>query len=379
MKIESFRAGTWKRQYQYKSFSPVFINQAWTWEDARINILLEQASQALARLDAHASLIPDVDTYIRLHVVKEAQTSSHIEGTQTTLDEAAAQEEFIAPERRNDWQEVGNYTRALNEAVAILPKLPVSNRLLKQAHGRLLQGVRGRHKQPGEFRTSQNWIGGTGPNDAVFIPPHHDEVPELMSDLEKFWHNEAIAVPHLVRVAISHYQIETIHPFLDGNGRIGRLFIPLYLISKNQLTKPCLYLSSYLERHKGAYFDALTTVRASNDLGHWVRFFLVAVSESANQGVHTFESILALAQECRQKILRLGRKAPRAEALLKLLWATPHVNARMVAEQLSVSHQTAIMLLRVFAKEKIVSEIKISPRNTVFVFFRYLALFEKRP
>jgi Fic family protein len=200
-----------------------------------------------------------------------------------------------------------------------------------------------------------------------------------MADLEKFWHNENIAVPHLVRVAISHYQLETIHPFLDGNGRIGRLLVPLYLISNGLLTKPCLYISSYLEQHKGAYFDALTAVRTTNDLGHWIRFFLAAIWHSAEQGVRTFEGILALAQECQSKVLRLGRKAPKSAELLQFLWGTPQVNARMVMEQMSVSHHTAMDLLRTLADAKIIREIQISPRNTVFVFARYLALFEKAP
>ena len=200
MKFETFKAGQWKKRYQYKSFEPVPVNHEWTWEDPTINTLLEQATRALGELNAFSLIVPDVDLFIEMHVLKEAQTSSKIEGTQTGIDEALMPEEQIRPEKRDDWREVHNYIEAVNTAIAKLQTLPLSNRLLKQTHAILMQGVRGEHKQPGEFRTSQNWIGGSNLSDATFIPPHHDGVAELMGDLEKFWHNEEIAVPHLVRL-----------------------------------------------------------------------------------------------------------------------------------------------------------------------------------
>ncbi len=264
MKMEEFRSGVFRQQYQYKSFSTSLVNQVWTWEEPKVNTLLEKATQALSALNAFSLIVPNVDLFIQMHIMKEANTSSRIEGTQTEMDEALMDVEQINPEKRNDWQEVQNYVQAMNQALAALEKLPLSNRLLKDTHAILLQGVRGERKTPGEFRTSQNWIGGSSLQDAVFIPPHQNEVDELMADLEKFWHNDEIYVPHLIRIAISHYQFETIHPFLDGNGRIGRLLITLYLVSHGMLHKPSLYLSDYFEKHKGAYYDALTTARASN-------------------------------------------------------------------------------------------------------------------
>ncbi|MEN9308591.1 MAG: hypothetical protein RL173_2523, partial [Fibrobacterota bacterium] len=206
MKFDSFVSGSWQTRYQYRSFEPSPVNQPWTWEDAEISVLLEAANRAIGELNAFSLIVPDIDLFIQMHVVKEAQTSSRIEGTRTEMDEALLSEEQIAPEKRDDWREVRNYIDAVNLAIASLGALPLSNRLLKETHATLLRGVRGEHKMPGEFRTSQNWIGGSSLKDAAFVPPHPDGVPVLMSDLEQFWHNQAIVVPDLIRIAISHYQ-----------------------------------------------------------------------------------------------------------------------------------------------------------------------------
>jgi len=375
MKIEDFQSGTFIQQYQYKSFMPTMVNVEWVWQDPMINTLLERATRALGELNAFSFIVPDIDLFIHLHVLKEANQSSRIEGTQTHMDEAVMDLSQIDPEKRDDWQEVQNYVQSMNVALIELKTLPLSVRLLKNTHAILMQGVRGEHKAPGDFRTSQNWIGGSSLNNAVFIPPHHNDVPDLMSDLEKFWHNESIQVPDLIKIAISHYQFETIHPFLDGNGRIGRLLITLYLISRGLLNKPSLYLSDFLEQHRGSYYDALTRVRASNDLGHWLKFFLTAVIETAEKGKQTFQSILALRNELESKMVTLGRRAENARALLLELYKKPAVSVNDVAGLLGLTHRAANGLVAQFVELDILEEITGYQRNRMFVFRKYLALF----
>lgn len=375
MKIEQFNSGEFKQQYQYKSFSPSSINHSWTWDDPKVNTLLESASRALSELDAFSLIVPDVDLFVQMHITKEANTSSAIEGTQTQMGEAVMDIEQIAPEKRDDWQEVQNYINAMNNAIDELSNLPLSTRLLKLTHEILMEGVRGEHKTPGEFRKSQNWIGGTSLVDAIFIPPHQSEVADLMTDLEHFWHNDQIEVPHLIRIAVSHYQFETIHPFLDGNGRIGRLLIPLYMINKGLLRKPSFYLSDYLEKHRGAYYDALTTVRTSNNLLHWIKFFLLAVIETAENGKMTFTRILDVSKKVDSQIVTLGRKAENARNLLHYLYKRPIINIPQAAMTLGITQRAANQLVMNLVALGILTEITGYKRNRYFCFTEYLALF----
>lgn len=376
MKLETFKSGVWRQQYQYRSFQPTLVNHVWIWEDPVINALLEQANKALGELNAFSLIVPDIDLFIRMHILKEAQTSSRIEGTQTGMDEALMSEEQIQPEKRDDWHEVQNYVEAMNVAMEELKKtLPLSNRLLKETHAILMRGVRGEHKQPGEFRSSQNWIGGSSLTDAAFVPPHPQEVLDLMGDLEKFWHNGEITVPHLVRIAISHYQFETIHPFCDGNGRIGRLLITLYLVDKGLLSKPSLYLSDFFERNRSSYYDALMRVRQTGDMIHWIRFFLKGIEETSTKGRDTFQKILALRTEVEQKILSLGKRAPNARRALNLLYRSPVIVASDLERDLQISTPAANALIRDFRTLEILSEISGRQKGRVYVFKSYFNLF----
>jgi Fic family protein len=289
MDVYDFKAGQWAKGYKYEYFHPAEINHTFTWQDAAINELLEAASGKLGELNAYARWVPDVGLFIKMHVLKEAVVSSKIEGTQTNMEEALLDENEVKTEHREDWLEVNNYVRALNFALQEMENLPLSNRLFRQLHGMLLRSVRGEKKTSGLFRTSQNWIGGATIADSTFIPPVQDLIPDLMSDLEKFLHNDDIKVPNVIKAAIAHYQFETIHPFLDGNGRLGRLMITLYLVHSGILEKPLLYLSEFFEKNKLLYYENLMKVRMQNDLRQWLLFFLVAVKETAQKALATLQ------------------------------------------------------------------------------------------
>ena len=376
MKIEEFKSGKYIRQYQYKSFSPTKVNDSWTWEDGKINTLLAEANRKLGALDAFSLYVPDIDIFVEMHIAKEATKSSKIEGTYTKIEETLKKGSEIAPERRDDWQEVSNYIEATNISIKKLMNLPISTRLLKEAHQILMRGVRCEHRNPGEFRASQNWIGGATIDDATYIPPVHTEVNELMGNLESFLHNDQIDVPVLIRAGIAHYQFETIHPFLDGNGRIGRLLITLYLVSSDMLTKPSLYLSDYFERNRTLYYDNLSNVRKLNQLAQWIKFFLVGIIETSNKGIDTLKSILKLKEQIEDnKLTTLGKKLPSAKKLIKYLYRKPIVTAQDVLEELKVSLPTANSLLSDFENLKIVNEKTGWKRNREFEFTEYLNLF----
>lgn len=378
MNIKDFKAGNFIQRYQYKSFSPSKINEEWIISDPALQKLLEEANIRLGELNAFSIIVPDVDLFIRMHIVKEATTSSRIEGTQTHIEEAVLKEKDVDPEKREDWLEVQNYIAAMNTAIDQLVNLPVSSRLIKLAHKILLENARGKDKLPGEYRQSQNWIGGATLKDAVFIPPHHSELTELLSDLENFINNDLINVPHIIKIAIAHYQFETIHPFLDGNGRVGRLLITLYLVANKLLNKPTLYLSSFFEKNRQLYYDNLNNVRTSGNLTQWIKFFITAVIETANNGIETFQGILALRREIEEKkIITLGKKVPLAKSAVNYLYKFPIITANYFVEELKVSKQTANSLIKDFIKLGILKELTGQKRNRLYLFNDYFNLFTK--
>lgn len=378
MDIYNFISGRFIQQIGYKSFSPNNINHEWIVADPEINVLLANANRYLGELNAFSQLIPDVDFFISMHILKEATTSSRIEGTKTTMEDALVKQQDVVPEKRDDWAEVRNYISAINYAVAELKKLPISTRLIKNAHKILLDGVRGKNKLPGEYRSSQNWIGATL-KDAIFIPPHFTEIADLMSDLEKFIHNENIQVPHLLKIAIVHYQFETIHPFLDGNGRLGRLLITLYLVSTGLLTKPALYLSDFFERNRSHYYDNLMAVRVSNNLAQWIKFFLVGITETANNSINVFKAIIELRRQIEsEKLPQLGNKMEKGLSLLTLLYQKPIVESKEVADLLNISAATANRLINQFTELGILDELTGYKRNRKFIFREYFEIFQPK-
>lgn len=377
IELEKYQSGHYEKAYNYKYFVPSFVNDEWVWKNPSINRLLEKAAVKLGELNSYARLVPNIDLFIQLHVTKEAVVSSRIEGTQTNMDEAVLPIEEIKPERRNDWQEVKNYIKALNEAILELKRLPISSRLLRQTHKTLLQSVRGEQKLPGEFRTSQNWIGGASLADAVFIPPNHTLVNDLMGDLEKYLNNDEINVPSLVRIAIAHYQFETIHPFLDGNGRIGRLLITLYLVSEGILDKPLLYLSSWFEKNKGLYYDNLSMVRTKNDMLQWIKYFLVGVEQTATQAVITLSNVLALKSKMEQEITAVfGRRSNSALVLLSSLFENPVTTIEKASKTCNLSYKAANDLVALMQEKQYLVEVTGQSRNRIFIFEKYLDAFK---
>lgn len=374
--MKDFKAGVEINQGYYKSFQPNPINQKWVLDNMEIITLLSKADRMLGRLDMYSEHVPNIDLFISMHVMKEATQSSKIEGTQTNMEEALLSREDVPLDKRDDWTEVHNYINAMNEAIKMLENLPFSSRLIKNVHKVLLQGARGKHKQPGEFRRSQNWIGGASIDDAVFVPPIHSSVPDLMEDIEKFVHNEEICFPELLKIALIHYQFETIHPFLDGNGRTGRLLITLYLVSKGILKRPILYLSDYLEKHRNSYYTNLMEVRKKDNIDYWFSFFLKGIIETAEHGVKTFEKILILQKENENSIQLLGSRSANALKVVTELYKQPVINAARVAEIAEISLASAYTLISELEKLNILREVTGGKRGKVYILKKYIDIFD---
>ena len=373
--MQKFQAGIYLDQGTYKSFVPNIINREWEMNDMHVLSLLSKADRMLGRLDMFSEHIPNIDLFIAMHIAKEATQSSRIEGTQTNIQQAVMPEESVPLDQRDDWAEIQNYISAMNLAIPRMEELPLSSRLIREIHGELMKGVRGKNKQPGEFRTSQNWIGGSNINDAVFVPPPFAKIPELMSDIEMFIHNPKTLLPDLLKIAIIHYQFETIHPFNDGNGRTGRLLITLYLVSKGLLKRPVFYMSDYLERHRNSYYSSITKVRTENDITQWLCFFLQGIIETAEKGVNTFNSILELEKENEAIIQQMGSRSANAMTVVKNLYISPVIEAKRVSDLCGITLQSAYNLIDDLEARGILSEITHGKRNRLYAMKQYMDLF----
>ncbi|MBN8569664.1 MAG: Fic family protein [Ignavibacteria bacterium] len=377
MNIKEYKSGNFQKDYKYSFFSPEKINHLWHIDDTALAVLLEKASLKLGELNSFARLVPNINLFIHLHVTKEAVISSRIEGTQTGMNEALFPMEEILPERKSDWLEVNNYTKALNHTIAELENLPLSTPIFKKAHKILMSGVRGENKQPGEYRYSQNWIGGVSINDAVFVPPAHHLVNELMGDLENFLHNDKLEVPSLIKAAISHYQFETIHPFLDGNGRIGRLLITLFLVDKNLLHKPLLYLSKYFEKNRTLYYDKLMRVRLNNEMNEWIKYFLKGIEETSTDAVENLKKILSLKENIENEIFKKwDRRSGSGSKLLQYLFTQPVIRIKDVQVECGLTAKSAGGLVEKFTGSGFLKEITGNSRHKIYVFEPYLNLFQ---
>ena len=374
--LEEFISGTYTEEYQYKAFLPNPINEKWFWQDSEINMLLEEANRKLGEINAFSILIPNIDLFIKMHITKEANTSSKIEGTKTEMDEAIMKEEEITPERRDDWKEVHQYIEAMNGSIKLLNELPLSNRLIRETHKILLQTVRGENKMPGDFRISQNWIGGSSLASAKFIPPHYRYIDELMGDVERFIHNESNNVPHLIKIAILHYQFETIHPFLDGNGRVGRLLITLYLVGQGILNKPALYLSDYLERNRDEYYSHLTAIREKNQIIPWIKFFLKGIISTATNAKETFIKIIQLQKDMEVKLHSFGTKSEKINTILNSFYDTPILSVKDIVTRTGIADKTTRNMIELMLEEGLIKEMTGYGRNKLFIFEKYFNLFK---
>ena len=378
MKLEEYKSGKYVKMNDYKAFIPSKINYNWGWDDTKLDKLLAEANRQIGELNAYSLLIPNVDLYIKMHVKIEANKSSRIEGTRTTVEEDLLDVTDINPEKRDDWEEVQNYVKATNYGIErIRDGFPVCTRLIREIHEILMQGVRGEYKTPGEFRVSQNWIGGSMPSTAVYVPPPHTEVTECLSDFEKFINNEEIDTPDLIKIAILHYQFESIHPFLDGNGRIGRLLIPLYIQSKGMLEKSCLYISDYIERNKDTYYDMLTRVRTNNDMIGWIKFFLEAVIETSKTAKEKFRNVVKFTMEMDKVIMDLSVKPENARKVLDVLYDEPIISRKKILEKIDIKPTTLNVTVNSLQERGIIQETTGYSRNQVFAFQKYINLFLK--
>ena len=338
--------------------------------------LLEQTNQSLGRLDGLACLLPNLELFLYSYVRKEAVLSSQIEGTQSSLSDLLLFESDAAPGVPvQDVQEVSNYVAALTYGLARLRSgFPLSLRLMREIHGVLLAEGRGSDKTPGEFRRSQNWIGGTRPGNAAFVPPPPERVMECMGDLEKFLHDDRPDLPPLVKAGLVHVQFETIHPFLDGNGRLGRLLITFLLCASGALREPILYLSLYFKTHRRMYYDLLMRVRETGDWETWLEYFLTGVKETSEQAVSTARRILALLDSDRIKIEAMGRRAASTQRVFQYAQTHPILSLAATAEQTGLSFPTVSAVVGDLQKAGILREITGKQRRRLFVYQTYVSI-----
>jgi Fic family protein len=372
------RAGRYVQQSTgYKAFIPAPLPpQPEIVFDGELHTLLSQADRDIARLDAIAVLLPNPDLFVAMYVRHEAVLSSQIEGTQSTLEDVLAFEAHLAPpDAPKDVEEVVNYVRAMNHGLARLSDLPLSLRLLREIHGELMHQVRGGEKSPGEFRTSQNWIGTAGSSlaTASFVPPPPHELMNALGALEQFLHAGKTTVPLLIRCGLAHAQFETIHPFLDGNGRVGRLLITLMLCEEQALSRPLLYLSVFLKAHRAEYYDRLSAIRQHGHWEQWLKFFLRGLSQTARAATRTAHDIVALREQHRSALL----KNAKALKLLDSLFQQPLVSPKHIAHIVGCTHPTAVKLARELESRGWLHEVTGFERNRLYRYQPYLDLFHR--
>jgi Fic family protein len=383
-KERSLRAGAYVRQPTgYRAFIPKLLPPEPTLSySAELQRLLSESDMALGRLDGSIQTLPDPDLFIFMYVRKEAVLSSQIEGTQASINDVIkAETDLFDIERKSDVNEVINYVSAMNYGLERLKEIPLSLRLIREIHERLMKGVRGNKMQPGEFRRSQNWIGPRGCtlSEALFIPPPHDEAVKGLGNLETFLYKKD-HTPPLIKIGVAHAQFETIHPFLDGNGRVGRLLITFFLCNKKILQKPVLYLSHYFKQHQNEYYNHLQRIRDYGEWEEWLKFFLTGVLEVATQATETARKIVSLRETHRHLIVeKFGNSSGNAIKILEHMYERPYITVNEIKEMLGISFPNANSLMGKFVSAELLTEITGRSRNRVFMYSAYLELFSSIP
>lgn len=376
-----------KNEYEkisYEYFFPHLLNSGFKIMNPDIYLLSENAIKTIAELNADSKNLKNIDVFLRMIVKQEAVKSSSIEGTRTTFSEILLPEQIIKDvEKTKDREEVLNYVKATFEMSDLLEKLPISERFMCNLHKTLLNSVRGADKKPGCIRKVQNWIGGNSIKSAKFIPPHWSELPLLLDDLYKFWHNDSLKLPILVKMALFHYQFETIHPFEDGNGRIGRLLILAQLLDAKQLIKPWFNVSYIFERNKDNYTNALKNANTTGDIESWILFFIDSLNSAAQNTYKIYHDFNELQKECNDQIIKLGAKAQNAQKLLDELYNTPILAISEIAKKLNITMPTAKSLAQDLINLRMVEACsiklkaeKLNRKHSAICFTKYISLFE---
>jgi Fic family protein len=369
------------QNFEYSYFLPNTLNEGYALENRQLYVISEKVIQLVTQLNVDSKRLKHLERFINRIVQYEAVESSFLEGTKTTFTELVLPEEPTKKlDKSDDRQEVLNYAEAIWHAKELLENLPTSERYCKDLHRILLTGVRGSDKKPGEFRSVQNWIGSNMINTASFVPPHPVHVNKLMLDLFQFWHNDTLMITVPIKMALFHYQFETIHPFIDGNGRLGRLLILAQLMESNLLNNPCLNVSVIFNRNKARYTESLRSANVTGDLDRWILFFLESFIEATQHTSKMYTAFSDLQNECEEKILSLNLKFQNATKLLNSLYETPYSTIGMTAEKLGITPQTAKNLHQDLVNLGIVENIKLKPLNSrkqeAILFKHYLDIFQ---
>jgi len=362
----------------YKAYMPLPLPPEPPLDMSNLYTLLDKASTALGRLDGMSMVLPDASLFLYMYVRKEAVLSSQIEGTQSSLSDLLLFENAEAPGvPMDDVTEVSCYISAMNHGLERLKTFPLSLRLIREIHEKLMDNARGGNKQPGEFRVSQNWIGGSHPANARFVPPPPEKMMECLDLFEKFLHDDTIKLPALIKAALAHVQFETIHPFLDGNGRLGRLLITFILCTEAVLKEPLLYLSLYFKANRQAYYDHLQSVRETGDWEAWVEFFLTGVIDTAEQATETAQAIVALFNDDRICIEKSGKSTAAVLTIHAYLQQQPISNTTSIRKKTGLSQPTVMRSLSTLSSLGIVDEITGKERHKLFAYDRYLDILKQ--